>query len=539
MPIIARAFALVLLGAAVCQAADVHVSGSYNVGIAQMQGGSIQLGLTPQEARDIARASGAGLVNNLMAVIQRNVAQQLGEAQRSTFSYGVVEGFLAALTGKKVPQSDWPRVLGELASEFLTLRERIKATPVTSDEIKDLVARADTASRQGHLDEADRWLDEASNRALEEARKSRERARAASEQVARLLASRGSLALTQLDRSKGARLLERAFSEVEDAPTPETLDWLIDAGKAWLTAGQSGEALRTLTLASSVASRRAEAEPSRALWQRALGISEVDIGAASLARGDLGGALADFEAARAAFQKLTASEPSDPRWQHDLSLSEILIGTILSAQGKLAQALASYQASLAITRKLTEADPSNTLWRRDLSYNLATTGDLLAALGKREVALTDYEAALTILEDLAAREPPSTWLQNDLAVSQDKIGDTLSALGKREQALASYQASLDIRQQLAAADPSNMLWELDVSVSLSKIGDILGVQGRREDALKSYQASLAAGRSSRTRIHRAPNGSLPSARARTGSATCRPLWVSGGRRSQVTGHPLP
>jgi hypothetical protein len=80
------------------------------------------------------------------------------------------EGFLlATVKGKSVDQSDWPQVFGELTGQYLELGARIAATPMTSDRIKDLVAKADAARRQGQLDEAGTLLVEATDLALRDA----------------------------------------------------------------------------------------------------------------------------------------------------------------------------------------------------------------------------------------------------------------------------------------------------------------------------------------------------------------------------------
>jgi hypothetical protein len=98
----------------------------------------------------------------------------------------------------------------------------------------------------------------------------REQARAAAQQAARLLASQASLTFTQLDRVKGANLLEQAFGQVEDNPSQDAFGWLIEAGDEWTKAGQTSTALRVFTRARAVASPRSQADPPSAEWQRAL-----------------------------------------------------------------------------------------------------------------------------------------------------------------------------------------------------------------------------------------------------------------------------
>ena len=200
----------VLCGAAFAvaqQVPSVNVPGHGSVGIGSMTGGTVQLGLTPQEAQALAKATGQELVRQLTSITDRlaqKIAAQQGGAQKQSISIGVVEGFLAAVKGKKVPQDEWSVVFGELTRQYLQLGERIATTPVTSDKIKQLVARADAERKLGELEKADRLLEEAETQAIADAGALKQQARESSRQAASLLASRASLAFTRLERERGA-----------------------------------------------------------------------------------------------------------------------------------------------------------------------------------------------------------------------------------------------------------------------------------------------------------------------------------------------
>ena len=150
-------------------AADVSVSGSGSVGVGQMSGGTIQMGLSPQEARALATATGQELTKQLEAIVQRLNARQGAQPKEQDFSLGVVQSFLATIKGKQVPQTEWPAVFGELSRQYLQLGARIEATPVTSDRIKDLVDQADSARKLGKFDEADKLLAQAGDIAIQDA----------------------------------------------------------------------------------------------------------------------------------------------------------------------------------------------------------------------------------------------------------------------------------------------------------------------------------------------------------------------------------
>ena len=290
-----------LLMSATVRAADVKptsvtVTGSSNIGIGAMSGGTVNLGLTRQEAKDLATATGQEVLKQLTGVVQRLNTKPDRQLEVDKFSLGAAESFLATLKGKKVPQSEWPQVFGELAREYLQLGARIKATPVTSDRIKGLVSQADSARQVGQFDEADALLAEAAEIAVQDAQRIQEQARESTRQAASLNASRATLALTRLEPSQGARLFEKAFDLRKGDVSSETLWWLFYAGDAWLTEGNSAEALRTYKKAQSAAEAGAVNDPRNTQWQRDLSIGDNRIGNVHRAQGDTAAALESYMA---------------------------------------------------------------------------------------------------------------------------------------------------------------------------------------------------------------------------------------------------
>ena len=406
-----RSLALaVLCGAAFAvaqQVPSVNVPGHGSVGIGSMTGGTVQLGLTPQEAQALAKATGQELVRQLTSITDRlaqKIAAQQGGAQKQSISIGVVEGFLAVVKGKKVPQDEWSVVFGELTRQYLQLGERIATTPVTSDKIKQLVARADAERKLGELEKADRLLEEAETQAIADAGALKQQARESSRQAASLLASRASLAFTRLERERGAQLLDRAFEQRADDVSSETYWWLIQAGDAWATAGNSTQAMQVLTRAREVANRQVASDPSNSQWQRDLSISHIKIGETQSAQGDLAGALKSYQAGMAIAQKLAASDPSNSQWQRDLSVSHNKIGDTQSAQGDLTGALKSYQAGMAIRQKLAASDPSNSEWQADLAVSAWKIGTLKGSPQSKAEQRAVLMQGLKVLDGLAQRQ---------------------------------------------------------------------------------------------------------------------------------------
>jgi len=407
--------------------AQVIVPGSGSVGVGQMTGGTINIGIAQEQLAAAIKASGdehKRLLLNIQNTLN-DLAKQ-GRSESDAFTITVVDGFLATVKGKRVPQSDWPRVLNELANRYLELGARIATTPVTSAQIKALVSRADEARKAGDLIRADVLLEEATTQAIADAALLKEEARASNRQAASLLASRASLAFTRLEREKGADLLQRAFEQRADDVSSETFWWLIEASDAWEALGNTQRVLRIRTLAQSVAAAKSAADPGNSQWQLNLAISQGKIGDIQQAQGNLGAALKSYQTCMAIMQKLAAADPGNSQWQRELSVSHNKIGEIQQAQGNLGTALKSYQTCMAIMQKLAAADPGNSQWQLDLSVSHERIGDVQQTQGNLGAALKSYQASMAIMQKLAAVDPSNSQWQLDLAVSYWKIG-TLAA----------------------------------------------------------------------------------------------------------------
>ena len=327
----------VLLACAALSAshAQVSVTGTGNVGVGNMSGGTINIvGLTTEQLKAALKADRAERVR-----LERKLAGELNAAtaklspQSSTkppvdeFNATIVNGFLATVVGKKVPEGDWPRVFNELANRFLETGSRIAATPVTSDAIKALVASAEVARKAGDFDKADEQLELAEKQAIKDAADRKEQWRESNRQAASLLASRGSLALTRLERRKGAELLERAFEQRADDLTSQVFWWLIEAGDTWLTLGDSANARRAIVRARDAALAQVNRD-GHSEWQRDLSVSHNKIGDIEQAQGNLAAALTSFKAGMLIAQKLAAADPGNSEWQVDFAISSWKIGSM-------------------------------------------------------------------------------------------------------------------------------------------------------------------------------------------------------------------
>ena len=331
--------------------AQTNVSGSNNVGVGVMSGGTINNGISAERVQALLNAQG----KQRDELVRKLVADLNQQAQRAAYTEASVQQFVVILTRRQVPPGEWQQALGEITRRYLELEARLSAIPVTSEQIKALVARAEAARLDGRFDEADALLGEAVQMARADAQRLKAQFRASSRQAASVLASQASLALTRLDRDKGVRLLVEAFEQRADDVEPETFDWLIEAGDAALADGRSARALQA------------------------------------------------YQRAQRAAQGRLVEAPGDPTWLRGLSISHERIGDVQSAQGDLGRALKSLRAGLEIARKLAERDPGNALWQTDLAFSCWKLSQLdTPALPKAERRAL-LERGLAVLEGLQQR----------------------------------------------------------------------------------------------------------------------------------------
>ena len=437
--------------------AQTNVSGSNNVGVGVMSGGTINNGISAERVQALLNAQG----KQRDELVRKLVADLNQQAQRAAYTEASVQQFVVILTRRQVPPGEWQQALGEITRRYLELEARLSAIPVTSEQIKALVARAEAARLDGRFDEADALLGEAVQMARADAQRLKAQFRASSRQAASVLASQASLALTRLDRDKGVRLLVEAFEQRADDVEPETFDWLIEAGDAALADGRSARALQAYQRAQRAAQGRLVEAPGDPTWLRGLSISHERIGDVQSAQGDLGGALKSFRADMGIARKLAERDPGNAQWQHDLAISHERIGDVQSAQGDLGGAFKNYQARMEIVRKLTERDSGNAQWQQDLSISHNKIGDVQSAQGDLGRALKSLRAGLEIARKLAERDPGNALWQTDLAFSCWKLSqlDT-PALPKAERRalLERGLAVLEGLQQRGRLTPDKQTW---------------------------------------------------------------------------------
>lgn len=198
----------------------------------------------------------------LTAIVER-INAQTSKFNEQAVSIGVVQGFLSTVLSKKIPIEDWDKTFGELAREYIKLGERLRAVPMSGDQVKALINKADAARRKGDLALADDLLGKAEDLASSDALTKQGEAKAATRQASSVMAARASVAFTRLDRLKGAAFLTKAAELRRHDVSSETLWWFVEAGDALRTAGQTLEALKQYQQAHRQAEQMTKRATSR------------------------------------------------------------------------------------------------------------------------------------------------------------------------------------------------------------------------------------------------------------------------------------
>lgn len=275
-------------------AAAVNVTGTGNIGIGVINGGVNQFGLTDEQLRQLMKATGrdqARLISELVNKMNAQAAREVSGAKQAAFTEGVVRQFLATLLGKQIAPNDYPQAFGDLTRRFLDLETQIKAIPVVSDKVGELISKVEKAKQAGRFDEADLLLAQAVDAALAYASQAQVEMSAANRRVARILAARGSLALLRLERDLGAELLFKAFNQQLDEISSESMSWLFEAGEAWSILGNSAAALNVFQIANSSARTALQEGLGSRITQGDLLLSYIKIGETQLTQGDTAAAL--------------------------------------------------------------------------------------------------------------------------------------------------------------------------------------------------------------------------------------------------------
>jgi tetratricopeptide (TPR) repeat protein len=466
-------------------AAQVSVVGSGNVGIGQMSGGTVQLGLTREEATALAKATAMEQTRILEGILRRWNSELAARFKDRGISLGAASTFLTAVKGKEIPEANWPQVFGTLIADYLALGSRIGTTPVTSEKIDRLVREADQARRNGNFPEADQRLQQAEVQAVADAKAKRRQATELTRQVASLISSRANLARLSLDFVGAAQQFERAFDERVSDLSEDSHRWLMDASGAWSDAGSFAEAERVSTRAIAVATEEANKRiDSR--WRQISAACYVMLGDVRQRRGNLHGAKDAFEEGMRIWSGLAKSMGVK---QHSAGLRRMALKLIdvQTQQGDVSGALREYRAYLEAQKRAFSEQREDV----DAAVQLADAYWLVASAEVQQELLlnarANLRAGLSVIEPFGA----DSKLVNIRHLLHRNLGLVHQYLGEWELAKQSFLTAVEIGDTVASSSPSTHAVKASV---LASLGEAQARTGDVKSGIATLEKAVAATR---------------------------------------------
>jgi tetratricopeptide (TPR) repeat protein len=218
--------------------------GIKSIAIGRITDSTVTIGISESDLQAALRTSG-----NQQANILRKIAADLNASVRSmlsgpasahgTFNSTLVHGFLASVTGRQVPESEWRTVFNELATAYLRIGLSISEVGQTDSQVSSLVRSANEAYRAGKLQAADQLLEDAEKLAIAQIAQKNDHLLAVKRDATNLLSSRAEIAISLSDRVGAAKLLERAHELQKDTKSTEAHRLLVRAGDEWIKSGNT------------------------------------------------------------------------------------------------------------------------------------------------------------------------------------------------------------------------------------------------------------------------------------------------------------
>jgi hypothetical protein len=161
--------------------------------------GTVNIGLTPEQVKELTEAAARGATGPLTATIV-DLSKRLGVTEDATRT-------LLRIVGEDVPLERLSETLGRIANDYKRLQAQAAALSPENSTARDLITQAKAAIEAGHLEHAHELLRRATQAqiaATQQARQLRERAQLAED--TQMLGAARSTATEGGGRSNGAPL---------------------------------------------------------------------------------------------------------------------------------------------------------------------------------------------------------------------------------------------------------------------------------------------------------------------------------------------
>jgi tetratricopeptide (TPR) repeat protein len=383
------------------------------------------------------------------------------EFQRLAEELGITKAalntFLKILEEKHVPPEDLDHTLRRIAQRYNELKKELEAFRSDDPAIVELKKRARDALDVGNFEEAERLLNEASDKDVDAARRLKKVAEERFLSAAASKAENGDLKWTQLDYFAAAGYYRKAAELVPEGHDEQLAKYLNMAGRAYNEAG-----------------RYSEAEP---LYKRSLQIREKVLGPE---HPDVAASLNNLALL---YRDQGRYPEAEPLYKRSLEIVEKVLGPehpdvatslnnlaeLYRNQGRYSEAKPLHKRSLQIREKVLGPE------HPDVAGSLNNLAALYHNQGRYPEAEPLYKRSLEIMEKILGPEHPG------VATSLNNLAELYRNQGRYSEAEPLYKRSLEIWEKILGPEHPN------VATVLENYADLLQKMDREKEA-----AELAA-----------------------------------------------
>ena len=376
----------------------------------------------------------------------QRIAEELGVTKAA------LNNFLKILEEKQVPLEDLDHTLREIAQRYNELNKELGAFRSDDPAIVELKKRAREALDASNFEEAERLLNEASDKDIDAARRLKEIAEERFLSAAVSKAENGDLKWTQLDYFAAAGYYSEAAELIPEGHGKQIAKYLNMAGSAYHKAG-----------------RYLKAEP---LFKRALQISEKVLGPEHPNVATSLNSLAGLYCDQGRYSE------AEPLYKRSLNILEKVLGPehpnvatslnnlalLYKKQRRYSEARPLYKRSLNISEKVLGREHPH------VALSLINLAGLYCDCGRYSEAEPLYKRSLNILEKVLGPEHPN------VATSLNNLAELYCYQGRYSEAEPLYKRSLEIREK--ALGPEHP----DVAIVLENYAVLLQKMGQETDA---------------------------------------------------------
>jgi tetratricopeptide (TPR) repeat protein len=291
------------------------------------------------------------------------------------------------------------------------------------------------------------------------------------------------------------------IDEMSDRALEQRASALEKIGSVRLDQGQLAAAMTSYQAALSVATRLAEAAPTKIDRQLAVAEVEAFIGMTQWRQGRLDEAQRRFASAQGTLQHAAERDPGNTQLAFQRATLDNNIGHVMEARGELDQAATQYRHMLAQMQDLVTGQPHNADWVEYLGSAYNNLGKLALMRGDLAEAVAQYKADERIQSGLSAADPKNMSRRDNLLTVHAILGRTQALTGDTTAGMERLQLAVDMATQLGVLDPSNTDFQEHAGLYATQLSRLRRLSGDSSSAqaLTEKALSIFAGLTHRDR----------------------------------------